>query len=313
MNDDLSALVSIGIPVYNGANSLTLVLDNLLSQSFNRFKILISDNCSEDKTSEICEKFASLDRRVAYYRQPFTSNPTKNFKFVLEKSDTPYFMWAAHDDNRDKNYIEELLYALERNQEAVLAFGDVVQYIDGTPVPLQLDFATRGRSMMDSLRWSALSPLHHLYGLWRTEALRRVDWRHTNWWHDTPLMMAACLLGDFIHVPGVRLHYLYNEHSFFDWTSRSGWRGRLDDLRCLGGKARDLAHLVLVSGVTVGKMGGSGYGLAGSYWAGVKVWQQISGFILRRLTGRQPPHRSAGAAQRARRHSSISSEKGRME
>lgn len=285
--------ITIGLPVYNGAKALPDTLRNLQAQSFENFVIIISDNASTDETPRICEDFAARDSRIHYYRQPQTTNPTRNFRFVLDKTETPFFMWCAHDDTRDPDFIEVLLGALKQRADAVLSFGDVVQYIDGTAVPLRLDFEPKNRSRLQHLYWSAVSPLHHLYGVWRTQPLQSLRWQHTNWWHDTPLMMAACFLGDFIYVPGVRLHYLYNEHHFMDWKRRPGVHGFFAGAKALGSRGFDLAHLILQSGLTVGRVGGIGYGIAGSACAGAKVCRQIAGFTWRRLTGRRPDHRRA--------------------
>ncbi|MFQ3684906.1 glycosyltransferase family 2 protein, partial [Roseiflexus sp.] len=45
--------VSIGLPVYNGAQYLVKALDSLLSQTYDDFEIIISDNASSDATPDI--------------------------------------------------------------------------------------------------------------------------------------------------------------------------------------------------------------------------------------------------------------------
>jgi glycosyltransferase involved in cell wall biosynthesis len=117
--------VSVGVPVFNGAASLSTALNNILDQTVRDIEIIISDNASTDATAEICRDITSRDPRIRYFRQPQTINATENFRFVLSQARAPYFMWAAHDDTRDLDYIEKLLRALEDNPNAVLAFGDV--------------------------------------------------------------------------------------------------------------------------------------------------------------------------------------------
>ena len=268
--------VTIGVPVYNGADLLAATLDNLLAQSYQDFQIIISNNGSTDGSGTICDDYAGKDERIRVVHQDETTNPTLNFRFVLDQADTPYFMWCAHDDTRDLDFIETLVGALEapENKGAVLAFGDVMQNIDEEKVPLVLDFVHNDRSMAYRLYWAAVSPLHHLYGVWRTEALQGIKWSHTNWWHDTPLMMAAELVGDFVHVPGVTLHYLYNRHYFFDKGASP---------KQLLMKAADLVHLIYQSGRTVARVGGVWSGFVASGCSFVKVAQQSVGFVRNRL------------------------------
>ncbi len=49
-----SPRVSLGLPVYNGAQFLQRELDSLLAQDFEDFEIIICDNGSEDSTAQIC-------------------------------------------------------------------------------------------------------------------------------------------------------------------------------------------------------------------------------------------------------------------
>jgi len=102
-----NVLVSIGMPVYNGAACIRSAIASLLAQSFKNFELIISDNASTDNTREICENFAKKDARIKYHRQQINKGALANFDFVLQESQGEYFMWAAHDDIWSSNYIEE--------------------------------------------------------------------------------------------------------------------------------------------------------------------------------------------------------------
>ena len=54
--------VSIGLPVYNGAKYLRPALRALLSQDFEEFELIISDNASTDETEAICRAYAASDQ-----------------------------------------------------------------------------------------------------------------------------------------------------------------------------------------------------------------------------------------------------------
>ena len=274
--------VSIGMPVYNGASSLPEVLESLAGQTMRGLEIILSDNASTDETADICRRFAARDPRIRYFRQPATMPVTDNFRFVLAQARAPYFMWAAHDDLRDADYVERLAAALDRNDRAILAFGDVVEIIDGVPRPLALRFANGALSPAARLRSAALHPLHHLYGLWRREPLRRIRWRHNEWWHDTPPMMAATMLGEFVHVPGVVFRYRYNRHPFFDWPHQGGARGWICHITRLSGRIADLGQLIWYSAITVAEIAGPRYAALAAWFAFLKVAHQTSGYLSRR-------------------------------
>lgn len=111
--------VSIGMPVYNGADVIEQAIESVLSQSFRDFELIISDNASTDRTEEICRRYAAEDPRVCYVRQPQNIGAEKNFLFVIESARATFFMWAAADDIRCPEFVE-------KNYEFLLAHGDFV-------------------------------------------------------------------------------------------------------------------------------------------------------------------------------------------
>lgn len=102
-------LVSIGLPVYNGEKYIQQALDSLINQSYTNIEIIVSDNASNDKTNEILKKYQSQDDRIKLFTQKTNIGPAPNYKFVLERSSGDFFMWAAHDDTWDKNWVDVLL------------------------------------------------------------------------------------------------------------------------------------------------------------------------------------------------------------
>ena len=97
-------------------------LDALLAQTFTDFELIISDNASTDRTEEICREYAAKDRRIRYVRQETNRGATANFQYVLDEAVGEYFMWAAHDDWWDPNFIQELALLLDHDIMAVVAF-----------------------------------------------------------------------------------------------------------------------------------------------------------------------------------------------
>jgi glycosyltransferase involved in cell wall biosynthesis len=116
------SLVSVGLPVCNGAPYLADALDSLLAQTYRRIEILVADNASSDATPSICKTAARRDTRVHYYRHEARRSAAGNFEFVRHLALGEYFMWAAHDDLRHPDQVRILLQALQTTPRAVLAF-----------------------------------------------------------------------------------------------------------------------------------------------------------------------------------------------
>jgi glycosyltransferase involved in cell wall biosynthesis len=275
--------LTVGMPIRNGAASLEAAVRSVLGQTFRDLEVVISDNASTDATPEICARLAAEDARIRYIRQPALLSIVDNFQLVRDAARAPYFMWAAHDDTRDADTAERLIAALDGTPDAILAFGDVVQVKDGKAELLPFTFATAGMSASQRLRAGAWRQLFHVYGVWRTEALRRISWREVAWWPDTPLMMAASQLGDFVHVPGPRFTYRFNPRPFFGWRARQDAPSVRDDVMALSRKAGALLRLIWLSYGTVAEVAGPLRGIEAMVYVALKVLGQITGFIWRRL------------------------------
>lgn len=117
--------VSIGLPVFNGEDSLRLALDSLLAQTAGDFELIISDNASTDQTELICRTYAEKDARIRYIRQVVNLGAEANFLFVLERSVGEYFMWAAADDVRSSDFIALNWEFLENHPDYVCSVSPV--------------------------------------------------------------------------------------------------------------------------------------------------------------------------------------------
>jgi glycosyltransferase involved in cell wall biosynthesis len=111
--------ISIGLPVYNSEKTITKVLESIVNQSFVDFELIISDNSSSDGTSIICKEYAKNDKRITYVRQLLNIGASKNFKFVLDLSRSPYFTWWASDDTKSPNFLDINYKFLEDNLDYV--------------------------------------------------------------------------------------------------------------------------------------------------------------------------------------------------
>lgn len=117
--------VSVGLPVYNGERYLGLAIEAILAQTFKDFELVICDNCSTDRTQEICERFAAQDDRVRYYRNPKNVGAGPNYDRTFELSSGEYFKWMAHDDLIAPTFLEKCVAAMDSDPAAVLCHAKV--------------------------------------------------------------------------------------------------------------------------------------------------------------------------------------------
>jgi glycosyltransferase involved in cell wall biosynthesis len=111
-------LVSIGMPVYNRTEALRKALDSLLNQSYRNLEIIISNNSPDNlEVVAILEEYSSKDSRIKCTHQKKNIGVVANFKFVLAKASSDYFMWASDDDLWGESFIQKGLTFLLKNTQ----------------------------------------------------------------------------------------------------------------------------------------------------------------------------------------------------
>ena len=207
-----NALVSIGVPVYNGAPTLRRALDCLLDQDYPNIEIVISDNASEDATAALCEEYASRDSRVKYHRADTNHGAAWNFNRVFQLSSGKYFMWAAHDDRREPRFVTACVAELERSEDAVLCQARTAMFIEGRDEMLCIahlnsfegvtGLAERYRATLKHF------PATAIYGVYRSSALRRTQLLRKHISADVAFIQELSIYGRFIQVTDVLFHYV---------------------------------------------------------------------------------------------------------
>ena len=120
--DKKSPLVSIGLPVCNGEKHLSIAIESAISQTFQNWEMLISDNASTDRTPEIIEKYVKLDSRISSVRHLENKGAPYNWNYIFNNAKRgKYFIWLSHDDVLLPKFLEATVEILERNTKVVLA------------------------------------------------------------------------------------------------------------------------------------------------------------------------------------------------
>lgn len=198
-------LVSIGIPVYNGARLICQALDHLLAQTYTNLELVICDNASTDDTGAICQAYAARDPRVRYYRNATNVGLINNFRLAVARSTGPYFTWAAVDDRKLPTAVETCVRVLQAQPAAVMVHGIVLVQSPGrddlVPFPNAVDLAmpdtaARIRAFTAGITHNAI----FYSGLYRLEALRQVH-LGDRLGHDYLLCLQMCLLGPVAYTP----------------------------------------------------------------------------------------------------------------
>jgi glycosyltransferase involved in cell wall biosynthesis len=237
--------VTIGVPVWNGAQHLEECLESLLAQTYEHIEILISDNASTDQTAEICRAYCVRDERVRYYRQRYNIGVAANHNFLVRQARGELFKWAAHDDVCAPEFLERCVAALDASPSDVLAFSHTtfvdstgsVQRKHDTPMCWQNDATAYGRLrdlllgdlVLGDHRATLLHKCLPQFGVIRRSALERTRMVGSYSPSDVVLLVELALLGGFAFVDEYLFYCRVQEflgtswwlHTGMSWTNRT--------------------------------------------------------------------------------------------
>lgn len=242
-------LVSIGLPVRNGAEFLEAAVSTLLAQTHERLEIVLADNGSTDATGEIAVRLAAADSRVRYHRHPSDVGAVENFRFVLEQSRGDFFMWAGADDSWDPTFIEANLGQLRQNEELVASVSLVqwrrTEAVAGGDVLAPGTFALTGTVSANISRYlKHARDNSRFYGLYRRAALLESFPNRGFYALDLAIMVGTLRFGGHAEVPEVLMTRGRNDPAGYihsvDHVNRPGVERWLPMLPCTRYLLRDL-------------------------------------------------------------------------
>ncbi len=214
MNEVKKDLVSIGLLIYNAEKYLKYAIESLLSQDYENFEIVISDNCSTDKTEEICKKYASIDSRIIYHRNQENIGAARNYDLVFRISKGSYFAWASFDDVWHPSFISKCLEHLKKYPYAVMC-APAIEFIDeeglvrtSKDYSLYDNFDTN--KMTYNQRFKSLllrEGWYSIFGLIRREVLENIKIDRLNYGADVIILADLIRQGDFVKCPEKLFYY----------------------------------------------------------------------------------------------------------
>jgi glycosyltransferase involved in cell wall biosynthesis len=112
------SLVSVVIPCYNGEAFLREAIESALEQSYQRVEVIVVDDGSTDRSSEIAQQFP-----VRYIRQP-NRGLTASRNLGVCESRGSYIVFLDADDRLKPDAVETGLRVLAERPECAMAVGD---------------------------------------------------------------------------------------------------------------------------------------------------------------------------------------------
>lgn len=99
-------ILSVVMTTYNGENYLKEQLDSIFSQTFEDFQLILSDDCSTDKTLDIIKHYQKKHKNIVLSINEKPLGSVANFEKGMQIANTQYIALSDQDDIWEKNKLQ---------------------------------------------------------------------------------------------------------------------------------------------------------------------------------------------------------------
>lgn len=123
----MDPLVTIGIPTFNRADTLSRSIEQALSQTYTNIEIIIYDDGSSDDTHKVLSKFSSHKKIKIFSRE--NKGPPYPLNFIISESKGEFIVFFHDHDIFESNLVEQCINAFKRFDTAsFVLFNDFDSY-----------------------------------------------------------------------------------------------------------------------------------------------------------------------------------------
>jgi len=158
--------VSVCLPTYNRVQHLKQTIENILTQSYTDFELLVSNDASTDETAAYLATIS--DPRVKVFSHERNLNIPGNLNYPLNRSKGEYIIFLHDHDNYDRDLLQSCVNSLDANQDLGFTFAQIawVDYDGSNYRIMEADFepVNHGLDVIDMVLFSGRfsCPIHAL-------------------------------------------------------------------------------------------------------------------------------------------------------
>jgi glycosyltransferase involved in cell wall biosynthesis len=122
---------SILIPTFNKIKYLKFTINSVLSQGYNNFELIVSDDCSNDGTYKYLEEIK--DKRLKIFKTPNRLGQAGNYEYILNKAKGDWVFFIGDDDGITPDFFQttdNILKKIKYKNIEIIKFGSAHFYWD---------------------------------------------------------------------------------------------------------------------------------------------------------------------------------------
>jgi glycosyltransferase involved in cell wall biosynthesis len=115
------AKISVIVACYNSESFLSGTIDSVRQQDVDDWELLLVDDGSADKTSEIIQRYSSMDHRIKGFRQDNAgTGSARNLGARNAANESGYLLFLDHDDQLEPQALKVMSVYLDRHADVCL-------------------------------------------------------------------------------------------------------------------------------------------------------------------------------------------------
>lgn len=114
-----SKIFTICIPSYNRSSLLSSLLDSIFAQSFNKFEVLICEDCSPERNDilKVVQKYTlNYPGKIRYYENEINLGYDGNIRRLVELAEGEYCLFMGNDDLLCPGALQIIADSIKANQ-----------------------------------------------------------------------------------------------------------------------------------------------------------------------------------------------------
>jgi glycosyltransferase involved in cell wall biosynthesis len=118
--NNIQPLVTVVIPVYNGAKFLKEAVSSVMASSYKNFEVILIDDGSKDESKELCKRLEKQYKRVHFYGFKQNKGLGRVLNFALKQAKGEYICRINQDDEMHPSRIEKQVAFMKNNPDVIL-------------------------------------------------------------------------------------------------------------------------------------------------------------------------------------------------
>lgn len=128
----MEELVSVIMPVHNAETFLNQSIQSVIVQTYHNWELLVVDDCSNDNSAIVIQKFVQQDNRIKYLKTNRPSgSPILPRDIGIENAKGRYIAFLDSDDAWLPNKLETQLKMFEQYEDMAICFSNYEKMTEG--------------------------------------------------------------------------------------------------------------------------------------------------------------------------------------